>query len=509
MKLVTAEEMRRIDSTAIGKFGIHGLVLMENAGRHVVDAVCEMLEEKPSARVVVVCGKGNNGGDGFVAARHLLNRGVDVHVVLLVEPAALQGDAAVNYRVARNIGVPMDEQADENAVRMRLSRADIVVDAILGIGISGEVYGIAKAAVEAINDNDAAVVAVDVPSGIHADTGAVLGAAVRADVTVTFGLPKLGLVQFPGAEHCGELRVVDISIPRGPLCSDSIKANLVTAELAAAMLPPRYPSMHKGDAGKLLLVAGSEGMTGAAALCGLGAVRAGAGLVTLACPAGLNDILEAKCTEVMTLPVAQTERRSIAPAARLEVLKFGEGCNAVAIGPGLSQHPDTAQFVRDTIRDIIRPLLLDADGLNCLGGDVGLLSARTRPTVITPHPGELAGLLQTKAESLQEDRVATARHAAEVTRSVVVLKGAATVIAEPEGRVWVNRTGNSGMASGGMGDVLTGIIGAFLAGGAGPVEAAVAGVYYHGLAGDAAAERGARGLIAGDLLEALVEVLPD
>jgi len=509
MKLTTAEEMRRIDSTAIQKFGIPGVVLMENAGRHVADVVCEALAEDPGAKVTIVCGKGNNGGDGFVAARHLLNHGADVHVVLIVDPTELQGDAAVNYRIARNIGVSIDEHADESAVRMRTSRADIVVDAVLGTGVSGEVHGVARAAVEAINDSGAWVVSVDIPSGIHADTGAVLGAAVAADVTVTFALPKLGLAQYPGAEHCGELRVVDIGMPRGPLVSDSLKANLVTPEMAEGMLPARFSAMHKGDAGRVLVVAGSQGMTGAAALCGMAAVRAGAGLVTLACPASLNDILEAKCTEVMTLPVAETPERSIAPAARLDVLKFIERCTAVALGPGLSRHPETAEFVRAIVRDIIRPLVLDADGINCLEGDTSLLSVRNRPTVITPHPGELAGLLQGRAEQLEEDRVGTARRAAELTRAVVVLKGAGTVIADPDGQVWINRTGNSGMASGGMGDVLTGMIAAFLGGGAEPVEAAVAAVYYHGLAADVAAQSGARGLVASDVLEVLVETLQD
>ena len=517
MKLATADEMRRIDAATIEKYSIPGVVLMENAGRHVARAVREMLDDQPDARVVVICGKGNNGGDGFVVARHLINQGVNIQVILLANGTDLGGDAAMNFRIAHNMGVPILENADEEAVRARVARADIIVDAILGIGIVGEVRGIARAAIEAINNCPARVIAADIPSGISADTGAVAGEAVLADVTVTFGLAKLGLVQHPGAEYCGELRVADITIPRGLLVSESLKANLVTAEMAQAMLPARQPAMHKGDAGRVLVVAGSVGMTGAAALCGLGALRAGAGLVTVACPQSLNDILEAKCTEVMTAPLPETSDRTISQAAQSEVLEHAGRCDAVAFGPGLSQNPDTAAFVRETIRAIPAPLVLDADGLNCLDGDASALTGRSAPTIITPHPGELARLVGSTIENIQEDRVDAARRAAEATNSVVVLKGAASVIADPEGEVWINSTGNSGMASGGMGDVLTGMIAAFLAGSRGsvspltlgPAAAAVAGVYYHGLAADLAAEDGGRSLIATDALGALHRALPD
>ncbi len=509
MKLVTAEEMRRIDAAAMEKYGLPGLVLMENAGRHVAAAVREMLEEDPCARVVIICGKGNNGGDGFVAARHLVNQGANVQVVLLAAGGELTGDAATNYRIAHTMGVPLCENADETAARVQACRADIIVDAILGTGVSGEVRGVARAAIEAINDSAARVVAVDIPSGLHADTGAILGAAVRAEVTVTLGLPKLGLVQHPGRELCGELRVADITLPRHLLTSPSLKANLLTEDLAAPMLPARSPAMHKGDAGRVLVVAGSAGMAGAAALCSQAAARAGAGLVTLACPEGLNDILQAKGTEVMTLPVAQTPERSFALAARQAVLAQAMRSEAVALGPGLSQHPETAQFVRETVAALPVALVLDADGLNCLGGELALLAERSAPTVITPHPGELARLTGSAVAAVQEDRVDAARRAARAGRCVVVLKGAGTVVAEPEGEVWINTTGNSGMASGGMGDVLTGVIAAFLAGGAPAPEAAAVGVFYHGLAADLAASGGERGLLASDLIAALPQALPD
>ena len=509
MKLVTAQEMRTIDATTIEQYGIPGIVLMENAGRHVAEVVREMLRDVPDGNVFIVCGKGNNGGDGFVVARHLANEGHDVNVALLGSGADLPGDAGTNYQIARNMGIPIDENADEDTLWASVVLADIIVDAILGTGSSGEARGMARTAIDAINAGDAWVVAVDIPSGIDSDTGTVAGVAVRADVTVTFGLPKLGLSQYPGIHYRGELRVADITIPRDLLVSSALKANLVTPETAEGMLPERGEAIHKGDAGRVLVVAGSAGMTGAAALCSLGAVRSGAGLVTLACPAGLNDILEAKCTEVVSLPLPETSAHSLAPAAKAEVLNCARHCDVVALGPGLSQHHETATFVRETVPAIPSTLVMDADGINCLDADLSILRERGAPTIITPHPGELARLMGTTIEEVQADRIAAARVAAAEIGCVVVLKGAASVIAEPAGEVWINSTGNHGMASGGTGDVLTGVISAFAAGGAGPIEAAVAGVYYHGLAGDMAGEKGRRGLTATDLLTTLQSVLPD
>lgn len=496
-----------MDAAAMDKYGIPGAILMENAGLAVADAVWELLACSSDPRVLIVCGKGNNGGDGLVAARHLQNRGADVHVALLTAGSELAGDAAVNYRIACSMGVPLTENADGSAVRALLCRADLVVDAILGTGITGEVRGVAREAIEAIRARDARTVAVDIPSGIHADTGAVLGAAVQAQVTVTFGLPKLGLVQYPGRAHCGELRVADISLPRALLTSELLKAEWVTADLARSFLPQRPPDLHKGDAGRVLVVAGSPGMTGAAALCGTGALRAGAGLVTVACPAGVQDVIAGKCLEVMTLALPQTPACTLGREALEPLLQAANRSDGVALGPGLSQHPETAALVREAVAALPVPLVLDADGLNALGGDLTPLRKRAAPTILTPHPGELARLTGQTIDSIQQDRVDAARRAAAACGAVIVLKGAATVTAEPGGRVWVNATGNSGMASGGMGDVLTGIIAAFLVGGAEPVEAAVAGAHYHGLAADMAAQADPRGLAAGDVIEALPAAL--
>jgi NAD(P)H-hydrate epimerase len=505
VKLVTSEEMREIDRRAIEDYGIPGIVLMENAGRAVAEAAEKLLGDSAlSARVVVICGRGNNGGDGFVAARHLSNRAIDVDIYLLAAMDDLTGEAATNCLIAREMNLPIIENPEQEQLEAALESADLVIDAILGTGVSGEVHGAAGGAIEAINESAALVLAVDIPSGISGDTGAVLGDAVVADWTLTFGLPKIGHYCHPGRAHCGRIEVVDISLPAELITDAALTTSVTEAMDAWLMLPWREPDMHKGDAGRLLIVAGSEGMTGAAALAGLGAARSGAGLVTLGVPASLNDILEAKCTEVMTVPLPETEQRSLGREAAPQILDFAADCDAVALGPGISQVPATAELARGLIEQLDRPLVVDADGLNACAGTIEVLRGRESPTIITPHPGELSRLSGRTIPQIQADRVSAARQAAADLGCVVVLKGAASVTATSQGEVWVNPTGNAGMATGGVGDVLTGVIGALLAAGASAANAAASGVFYHGLAGDLAAEaRGERGLVASDLLDRL------
>ena len=505
MKLVTSEQMKALDRAAIEDYGIPGVVLMENVGRAVAEAGAQMAAPMPSdARILVVCGRGNNGGDGFVATRHLHNKGLSVEICLLAEPQELSGDAAVNYNIARQMGLDINQMPQVQELDACLAAADLVIDAILGTGISGEVRGAARRAIEVINQANLPVIAVDIPSGVSADTGAILGEAVAADRTLTFGLAKVGHYSYPGRKYCGEVEVIDISLPADLAAQQELSTNLITAADAAAMLPPRWADMHKGDAGRLLIVTGSVGMSGAAALAGLGAARSGAGLVTLGVPASLNDILEAKCTEVMTLPLPETDQRSLAPQAEEPIRQFAATCDAVALGPGISRVAATAELVRALIAQLPQPLVIDADGLNACADDPQILQQRPGPTIITPHPGELSHLMGTPIAQIQQDRVGSTRQAAQDIGCVVVLKGASTVIATSQGEAWINSTGNAGMASGGVGDVLTGLIGALLAGGSTPLAAAVSGVYYHGLASDLAAQqKGQRGLIASDLLDQL------
>lgn len=509
MKLAYADEMRELDRRTIEEWGLPAMVLMENAGRAVTAACERLLEQLPPGRAVVVAGRGNNGGDGFVVSRWLREAGHDVEVCLLAALDDLSGQAATNASAAKLAGVPIHEAADRPMLDERLRDAVLIVDAVLGTGLSGEVRGSAREAIEAINAAEAPVVSVDIPSGVHTNSGEILGDAVWAHTTVTFALAKVGMYQHPARERCGDILIAPIGISRQLIESSGLRTNLTTSADAEAMLPPRSPDMHKGTAGRLLVVAGSVGMTGAAAMAGLAATRSGAGLVTIACPESLNDVLEGLCPEVLTRPMPETPARSLALDAEGALLEFAEGMDAVVLGPGLSQNADSAELARRVASGIALPMIVDADGLNAFAGRVDLLAQRPAPTVLTPHPGEMARLTELSAGEIQADRLKAARDLADRIGCVVLLKGAGTVIADPGGEAWVNPTGNDGLASGGSGDVLSGMIGAFLAGGSEALGAAVAGAYYHGLAAEAAASDGVRGMVPPKLLEVLPQVFPD
>ena len=501
MKVVTAEQMRHLDRRATEDYAVPSLLLMENAGIRVFVAVARLLEDAPDASVLVICGKGNNGGDGFVVARHLQDAGMRVTIALAADPEEIRGDAHTNLEIAFRMNIPALQVMEIVDLCEPLAECELVVDALFGTGMKGEAAGLAAEIVDAINDSGKTVVSVDLPSGLNADTGEVGEHCVWADETVTFAAPKIGLVTYPGAKYVGRLTVGDIGIPEPLLSHPSLKVELMQDDLIREMLPDREPDAHKGTFGHLLVLAGSVGMTGAAALASEAAARVGAGLVTLGCPWSLNDILEAKLTEVMTIPLPESAARSLAPDA-VDVLKpLLARCNSVAIGPGISQHADTARFLRTLLSKLESPVVIDADALNALAGEAALLSGLAAPAVITPHPGEMARLMGTSSAAIQSDRLKAATEAAAKLGVVVVLKGARTVIAAPDGQTFINPTGNVGMAAGGMGDVLTGAIGGFLAQGLSPLKAAICGVYIHGMAGDMAAEElGLAGLMASDLL---------
>lgn len=502
MKVAAAAQMRELDRRAEEKFGVPSIVLMENAGRHVALEVQSLLGSALGKKVSIVCGKGNNGGDGFVAARHLLDAGVDSSVYLLSDPDDVKGDAAVNLRILLESGASVTSVESSSELLASLRASDVVVDAIFGTGLSGEVRGLPKEAINAINDARRPVVAVDVPSGLDSDTGRVLGDCVRADCTVTFALPKIGLVSYPGVWFVGRLVVADIGIPHH--LYESIAVELTGEDWIAAHLPPRPPDAHKGTFGTGLVIAGSSGMTGAAALAAEAVLRVGAGLSILAIPSSLQDLMAMKLTEVMTRGLPETETRSLASAAVQPARELCEKASAVVLGCGIGTYPETRSFVREFVTSAKLPLLVDADGLNCLAEDSSVLEGAHADLVITPHPGEMGRLLGTSASDVESDRIDAARQAASRFNCVAVLKGARTVIADPSGYVFLNPTGNAGMATGGTGDVLAGAIGGLLAQGLGIVEAAVCGTFVHGLAGDIATEEiGEAGLIAGDVLGAL------
>jgi NAD(P)H-hydrate epimerase len=502
--------MRALDAHTIDALGVAGDVLMESAGRAVVEAVLG-LRERAADGVLIVCGSGNNGGDGYVAARQLCALGVPVRTVSLADPDSLRGDAATNFERAQRFGVP--HALGAAAITDGVSCA-VVVDAIFGTGLTREVApdsepGRAMVAIEQLRQRGARVVAVDVPSGLDSDTGQVLGLGVAADVTVTIGLPKCGLALEPGRSRSGRVLVARIGIADQapgvrPLAEVFVRA------LARAALPARPRAGHKGRFGHVLVIAGSEGKTGAAALAARAAGRSGAGLVTLACPAGLNDVLETLCTEAMTVPVADTPGRGLSATAEDTLLALAHERDVVALGPGLGRDPDTEALVQAFAKRCERPLVLDADGLNALSGDASVLLGRAAPTWLTPHPGEAARLLDTRAADVNRDRLGAARELARRSGAFVLLKGAPSVSATPEGFASVNTTGGPALGTGGTGDVLTGVLAALVGQGTAAQDAGPLAAWLHGAAGDRIARRqGDAGLLASELADALPAALRD
>ena len=511
MRVVTAEEMKALDKATIEEYRIPGLVLMENAGRRVVEVIVKELGEVRDKVVTIFIGKGNNGGDGLVVARHLVNMGAEVKVLALVNPDEISGDAKVNLEIWRKVDqkiYSLQHGDGINIVKLVLMNTDLIVDAIFGTGFKGRVAEKVGSIIEVLNGSGKPIVAVDIPSGLEADTGRVKGPCILAAHTVTFGLPKLGLILEPGADYAGQLHIADISIPAVLIEKAAPQRYLITHELVKEWLPLRPSAAHKGDFGRVLVVAGSKGMTGAACLAGEGALRAGAGLVTVAVPETLHDILEVKLTEVMTSPLPDTGNGYLSKGARQKIFSLLEGMNVLAVGPGISNIPEVAAMVRELLPSIRVPCVLDADAVNALAGAGDILRKVQAPVVITPHPGELSRLTGMTVREIQEDRIAAAVNAANMWNVVVLLKGARTVVAAPGGAIYINPTGNPGMATGGSGDVLTGTVAALIGQGLEPARAAAAGAFIHGLAGDIAAkEKGMMGLVAGDVLSALPAAL--
>lgn len=510
--------MREADRRTILEVGLPGPVLMENAGAAVAQVVVERF---PAARrIVVLCGKGNNGGDGFVAARRLRQRRPEV--LLLGRRADVKGDARLHLGAYERSGGTLTEVPEEEAwtgVRERVLAADLIVDALLGTGLQNAPSGVIGAAIATLSalgrPPAIPVLAVDLPSGLPSDAGELAWDTAAATCTVTFAAPKRGHVLPPACDRVGELVVADIGIPPAIL-AQGIALFVPESADAAGALPARRPGAHKGDFGHVLVIAGSVGKTGAAALCAAGALRAGAGLVTVATPASAFAMLgSALRLEAMSEALPLTDGGLLGKDAIDRALTLAEARDAVVLGPGLGQGPEVRAFVREVVAGCARPLVLDADGLNAVApgpkgaGALGVLR-RESPTVVTPHPGEMARLVSGTTTEVQRRRIETARGFAVDTGAVVVLKGQATLVADGDGRTTVNPTGNPGMASGGSGDVLAGVIGALLAARVAAWNAAVAGVYLHGLAGDRAARaRGQDALLAGDIAEALPEAIRD
>lgn len=515
MNVVTAAEMQAMDQYTIENFGLPGRVLMENAGRGATRSFLERIYDHDSGakwggRVGILAGRGNNGGDGFVMARYLAQNGLDTTVYLLTRQDRVKGDAAGNLKLLPALNIPVIEISDSQEFHRQqgdMAQVQYWIDALLGTGLKSVVKGFFKEVIEFVNRQKRPVFSVDLPSGLNSDTGRPCGISIQADATATFGFPKIGHLIFPGAGLCGTVDVIDIGIPPNVVATINAQQQLISAAMVQATLGRRSPEMHKGRAGHVLVVAGSTGKTGAAAMTAMAAMRVGAGLVTLGIPRSHNPVMENQLTEVMTAPLPDDGIGALGPEAFDAIAEVAQGKSCIALGPGLGTAQGTKDLTQRIIKEIDIPMVIDADGLNYLAVDAAVLLDRKAPAVLTPHPGEMARLINGNVSHVQGDRVSVARQFASQYRAVLVLKGARTLVADPYGIVWINPTGNPGMAAGGMGDVLTGTIAGLLAQGGSPLAAAQSGVFLHGLSADLLTKDHPWGYLATEVMHGLPKAI--
>ena len=503
MKIALAKQMREIDKKSIEEFGISELVLMENAGRKTAEAVCHVIEAISKKSICILAGSGNNGGDALVAARYLSNLGARIKIFLIGNKAHRTESLIVQMKTLRGMGIELQSLETDRAwerLQVTLRFSDVIVDGILGTGFSGQLRPSVLRLVRLVNSTNKPVISIDLPSGVEADSGQVGETAINATCTVALGLPKFGHYICPGASYVGELLIDDIGIPSQLLIND-LHQTLINDELAITLLPNRPKESHKGSVGKILIIAGSRGMTGAASLASMSALKTGAGLVTLAVAESLNSIFEVKLTEVMTVPLPEVKSGIIGgEKAVSQILNLVEKVDAILIGPGLGREKETIDLVQRIVEVVDKQLILDADALFAFNGNVEALKNCKQIPILTPHLGELATLLNTTVEELRNNLVETIRQAAQNFRAILVAKFESTIVAYPNGEIFISSLGNEGMATGGCGDVLAGAI-------AGLIKqtpfAPIAGVYLHGTAGDLAFAENSDGLIASDVMNNL------
>ncbi len=511
MKILTGEQMRTLDQKAIRELGIPGIILMENAGRGVFEHMLDFWQDIDSKKIGICCGGGNNGGDGFVVARYLMNRGQKPEVFLFADQKKVRGDAKINLDILINTGGRVYVIPDQDALNTYkdiLGKCHIIVDAIFGTGLKPPVTGFLAETIQFINGLQKEIVAVDIPSGLGSDSPKITGSCIKANLTVTFALPKVSHLLPPAMDMVGDLRIVDIGIPDFLINENEYEIMALDLPFLAPFLKKRLPNTHKGNYGHCLIIAGSEGKTGAACLAAQAALRIGAGLVTLGIPASLNDIVEIKLTEAMTLPLPETEERTLSVRALPRITEILPRISSIAIGPGLSQNPETGELVRKMINEIGLPMVIDADAINLIAGEFDLIKKAGHTPVLTPHPGEMARLIGSSVVEVLSGRPDIVKQHATEGGCYLVLKGYHTLMANPGGDIFLNLTGNPGMATGGMGDILTGMMAGLMAQGYSKQDSMLLSVYIHGLAGDLAAEiKGEEGLIATDLFDTLPKAL--
>ncbi len=497
MKVVTAEEIALIDKLTIENYGIPSMVLMERAALSVVKHIIEL---KPK-NLIILAGPGNNGGDGIAVGRILKNEGYKIKIFQPFPEDKLSEDCKKQIYIAEKFGLKVFARYP---TEIELAHTDVLIDAIFGTGLKKKIEGDLAKLIEYLNSLNKTVVAVDLPSGVSSDSGEILGCAVKAKITVTFGIPKRGHFLYPARDYVGSLYIEDIGFPKELIESESLKVSLITKEIATSLLPLRPSYSHKGTYGHLLVIAGSVGKTGAALLCGKSALRAGSGLVTIAVPAALKVVFQAKVLEEMILALP-CNTKTISKDAIKPLEEFiRERADVIAFGPGVGINEDTLEILKFLLTSCNVPLVIDADGITLLSTDENLLRKAKTKTVITPHPGELSRLIKMPVKEIEAQRIEIAQKVAKVFNCTVVLKGVPTVVANEDGKTFINTTGNPGMATGGSGDVLTGIIASLIGQKLDPFYASVLGVYLHGLSGDLAAlNKGYHGIIAFDLIEYL------
>jgi hydroxyethylthiazole kinase-like uncharacterized protein yjeF len=510
MKLATPHQMKKMDEAATAHYGIPSILLMENAALRVAAKACEMLSFDNTKRIVAITGKGNNGGDAFAAVRHLHQRQYPVSVISLVPPGCIAGDALTYLQVLEKIGIEVSYIDDESFLREALSKLaapDLILDGIFGTGIHGEVTGVFATAIQAMNDSSAKVLSIDIPSGINGKTGQICGVAVKADETVTFSLPKPGLWQYPGRHHAGKITVADIGMPSGAADMADLKGELLEAGSISGFLPERPADGHKGTFGKVLIITGSAGMTGAGTLAAKAAFKTGSGLVYLAVPKSLSSIYSIAIPEAIVVP--QADKDGLILEENLEgLLKLAAAMDVAVIGPGLTAKAPVSGWVNSFVENCSVPMVIDADALNVL--DPHMLRKTKAPAVITPHPGEFSRLTGNTAEEIQKNRVEHALQFSREYNTAVALKGACTVVAYPDGSYGINTSGHSCLAVAGSGDVLAGIAGSLIGQGVPHHQALALAVFIHGRCGEALAGEGDRaGFTASELTEAIPFVVSD
>ncbi len=508
MKILNSAQMREIDRKAINELGIPGVVLMENAGRFAFEEISRRFPDFRIKKISILCGKGNNGGDGFVIARHLINNRSTPDIYLFGSESDVKGDARINLSILLKMGVKIkiiNGEEDWEKFKNEIKESEIIIDSIFGTGFQGRLEGLWEKIFSDLNSFGGYKISIDIPSGLSSDTFMVKEPSFKADLTITMAAPKIPHIFPPASEKVGEFVVADIGIPDSLFENPSYFLELITEGRISKskIFKRRKRDTHKGDYGHVLIIAGSIGKTGAAILAGLSVLKAGAALVTIATPKSCLPIIASSAPEIMTFPLDETEDGTISEIAVENLLKFAEDKDAIVLGPGITTNPSTVEFVHEFLKRVNLPTIVDADGINAIASFPSVIKGRSN-IAITPHPGELGRVLKIPPREILNNRVDVARHFAMENGCYIVLKGWRTLIAEPGGGVFVNPTGNPGMATGGSGDVLSGILGGFLAQTKDILESLILGVYLHGLSGDMGAERkGEISMTAMDILENL------